>query len=111
MATRREHLERALRDGDRLEDLTIIFERERPDEIYDYDTERFLPCEMIRGTIADLPNVEFDDGFGGAEGPRLIAFSDRFVYVCHIYDGAQDIVAVPRHPETTTWLPEVGGHG
>jgi len=61
------------------------------------------------GTIEDLPAWEFSAGYGGVNGPPLIAFSKRYVYVQACYDGQEWVEAVPRHPKYATFLPSLGG--
>ena len=66
----------------------------------------------VRCTFAELPEREYDEGYGGREGEPFIGFSTRFVYVCGTYDGSEWIQAVPRAPEIveeTDMLPEIGG--
>lgn len=57
------------------------------------------PPPITQCAVADLPERPFDGGFGGEEGERIFAFSPRYVYVKHVYDGAESIHVVPRHPE------------
>jgi hypothetical protein len=70
--------------------------------------ERYEFGPMVRCTVAELPEREFNDGRGGEP---FIGFSDRYVYVCVTYDGSEWIEAVPRSPEVveaTGKLPEIG---
>jgi hypothetical protein len=64
---------------------------------------------MVRCGFADLPEREFYAGYGAVQGEPTIAFSDRYVYIRSVYDGAEAFEAVPRHPEHVTFIPEVGG--
>lgn len=67
---------------------------------------------LIRCSFDELPEREFDEGYGGREGERFIGFSEHFVYVCGTYDGSEWITAVPRDPavvERTKQLPIIGG--
>lgn len=95
MATRKSQLLEALQNGDRPEDL-ICFVQEHEGPIYLGEQE--VP-PVRRCTFNELPEREFDDGFGGPEGEPCIAFSDRFVYICVQYDGAEHMEAIPRNPE------------
>jgi hypothetical protein len=64
----------------------------------------------VRCEFRDLPDREFDDGYGAVDGNPFIGFTDRYVYVHRCYDGAEAIVAVPRHPEYVgDEIPLVGG--
>jgi len=40
----------------------------------------------------------FDRGYGGSEGPHFTAWSEKRVYFPGVYDGAEWIDSVPRHP-------------
>jgi hypothetical protein len=75
-----------------------------------YDVEMDAP--IIRCSVAELPEREFDDGFGGVEGEPFIAFGPEYVYVKGCYDGSEWISAVPRHPDVAKAarsLPCIGG--
>lgn len=66
----------------------------------------------IRCTFDELPTREYDSGYGGVNGEYFIGFTERFVYVRSVYDGAEWIDAVPRSPEQFTaspQFPELGG--
>lgn len=43
-------------------------------------------------------DVEFDDGYGGTEGPAFTAWSQTRVYFPVVYDGAEWLESVPRDP-------------
>lgn len=61
-------------------------------------------------TPDDLPADEYDAGYGGTEGPAMIAFSEKYVYISVQYDGAEWMEAIPRHPEyVTAPIPWPGG--
>lgn len=94
MTTITELLQRAMQDGDRLEDL-VCFVREPQWRFWD----EALPAPICRCAVADLPKRQYDDGYGGTNGPEFIAFSDRFVYVSVQYDGSEGVEAIPRHPD------------
>ena len=40
----------------------------------------------------------FDSGFGGSEGEPFTAWSESYVYFPVVYDGAEWVGRVPRHP-------------
>lgn len=82
----------------------------RPKVGADYASDEWGP--RVRCGFAELPEREFDEGYGGREGEPFIGFTERFVYVCGTYDGAEWIDAVPRSPEVveaTGHLPVIGG--
>lgn len=64
--------------------------------LFEKDDENPLP---VTCSVAELPEREFDSGFGGREGERIICFSEQYVYISTEYDGAENIEAVPRHIE------------
>lgn len=43
-------------------------------------------------------DIQFEAGFGDGECPALNAWSPNWVYFVGLYDGAQDLVNIPRHP-------------
>lgn len=54
--------------------------------------------------IAYAPNeaafdVEFDDNYGGTEGPNVLAWTPTHVYFPVQYDGAEWIGSAPRNPQ------------
>lgn len=73
MATWRALLSKALHDGDSLDNL--IFSPE------DIDLDK-----------------EFDADSGGVVGIPFLAWSDAWVYFTHVYDGAEEVMSVPRNP-------------
>ncbi len=68
-------------------------------------------CESTGSSRFDqLPGRKFDAGYGGIEGPVILAFSEKYVYVKGVYDGAEWIAPVPRNPDAVTGeLPVIGG--
>ena len=50
-------------------------------------------------------DVEFDGGYGGSEGPDVLAWTEARVYFPVVYDGAEWIESAPRNPR-----PEGQGH-
>ena len=103
MTTRKQQLLEALKDGDKPDDL-ICFYQHQAGIRDEGDQQPILRCRF-----GDLPEREFDDGFGGLEGEPCIAFSPNWVYVCQRHDGAEDMVAVPRHSGVVTFIPWIGG--
>lgn len=43
-------------------------------------------------------DVEFDDGYGSAEGKPFTLWTANRVYFPSVYDGAEDCESVPRNP-------------
>lgn len=43
-------------------------------------------------------DVEFDSGYGGTEGPEVLAWSVDYVYFPVCYDGAEWLGSAPRGP-------------
>lgn len=53
--------------------------------------------------LAYAPNeaafaVQFDAGYGGAEGPPVLAWTERRAYFPVTYDGAEWVGSAPRSP-------------
>ena len=46
----------------------------------------------------EVLDQEFDDGFGGPQCPRFVAYDHAFVYFPSQYDGATGPERVPRDP-------------
>lgn len=43
-------------------------------------------------------DIEFDDGYGGSEGKPFTIWTHDRVYFPAVYDGAEWVGSVPRHP-------------
>lgn len=56
----------------------------------------------------DALDVEFDDGYGGSEGPAVLIWTEVRVYFPVVYDGAEWLGSAPRNP-TTEGQAHVGG--
>lgn len=55
--------------------------------------------EIIACTLSgDGLMMGFNDGFGGSEGAPFTAWSEKYVYFPVVYDGAEWVGRVPRHP-------------
>ena len=55
--------------------------------------------------VAVAPNeealdVQFDDGFGGSEGPAVLIWTERYVYFPVVYDGSEWLGRAPRNPQS-----------
>jgi hypothetical protein len=50
----------------------------------------------------------FDAGFGGSEGPAVLAWTATRVYFPVVYDGAEWLGSAPRNPQPEG-QPHVGG--
>lgn len=42
---------------------------------------------------------QFDSGYGGAEGPAVLAWTERRVYFPVTYDGSEWLGSAPRNPQ------------
>ncbi len=115
-------LREALRDGDRLEDLTVYYVpcviwddyedyRDRQHRGYghaltpDQGAIRSGPASTIPGGAKAW--YQNEDGTWGTE--VAMAFSARYIYVAATYDGGDWFEAIPRHPEGVTFIPRLGG--
>lgn len=56
----------------------------------------------------DVLDVEFDDGYGGSEGPPVLIWTEQRVYFPVVYDGAEWLGSAPRNP-TSEGQEHVGG--
>ena len=90
MTTIKEQVRRALKDT---EDTTDML---------------YCICAGERGSFDNLPEQEYDEGYGGTRGPEFIAYSPKYVYISVQYDGAEWIEAIPRHPEYVDRIPWPG---
>jgi hypothetical protein len=62
---------------------------------------RLMPVGETLITVApdeSVLDVEFDDGYGLAEGPNFTAWSQSRVFFPVVYDGAEAVGSVPRDP-------------
>ncbi len=108
MTTIKEQVLDALEEtGEKPEELRCFIQPCHDDD-YHYDSECTPPKEV---SFADLPERDYDSGYGGVEGPAFIAFGPGYVYIRGEYDGSEWITAIPRHPEYLgdKTLPSVGG--
>ena len=56
--------------------------------------------DVEAGTLTDLQlDVPFDSGFGEAEGAEFTLWTARRVYFPVVYDGAEWVGSVSRHPD------------
>ncbi len=44
-------------------------------------------------------DVQFDDGYGGADGMPVLAWTETRVYFPVVYDGAEWLGSAPRNPQ------------
>jgi hypothetical protein len=55
--------------------------------------------ELVAVTLSDEElDREFDSGYGGSQGDAFTAWSENWVYFPAVYDGAEWVASVPRHP-------------
>lgn len=100
--------EAAEKVGDDPKSLQCFYVPMAPDE-RSYDDE-VQARAIVACTFDELPDDEFSSSYGGVEGVPIICFSERYVYAKVVYDGAEWVEAVPRHPEyVKNPLPELGG--
>lgn len=85
--------------GDKPDDLRILIAYERHGE---YSSKQEIAYDT-------LPTFEFDDGFGGENGPQFMAWSKNYVYFKQIYDGAETLVWVPAVFSSNVDLSPIGG--
>lgn len=45
-------------------------------------------------------DVQFDDGFGGSEGPPVLIWTEQHVYFPVVYDGSEWLGSAPRNPQS-----------
>lgn len=65
-----------------------------------YDEDDIKPTQLS-GSLEDVKSVmdyDFDDGYGGINGPFFTAWTKDKVYFPICYDGAEWIGNVPRNP-------------
>lgn len=67
------------------------------------ETKLFLQ-DQIKDALKII-DYEFDDGLGIEEGPVLVVWTIDSIIFKHEYDGAENFVAIPRHP-TAEFIPE-----
>ena len=96
MATIKGQVSEALQPGDTLESLVCYWQPLIGD--YEWNDESWGPIQKTSGI--ELPEREFDAGYGGVRGDRVICFSERYVYIRGQYDGLEWVEAIPRSPES-----------
>lgn len=110
MATTKSQVRDALAEGDTLAEMVCLY-RPHDDNHSRYSSEP-EDRPLVQCDFEHLPEREFDEGFGGVEGEEVICFTKRHVYIKSQYDGAEEVVAIPRNPEDVgefDSLPCVGG--
>lgn len=98
MTTTKQQVIDALAEGDTLESLDCFYDTMTYDPSYVHSST----SELIHCRGDELPEREYDHGYGGVEGEPIICFSDRYVYFRRSYDGSESIGYMPRHPEFVT---------
>ena len=72
---------------------------------YDFEEQKkwavapFGTVFSYENTPEEVLDYEFHDGYGSADAPCVIAWSESFVLYIHEYDGAQHLEWIPRFPE------------
>ena len=106
--TIKEMVSNALKANNESTDDLVCFWQEREGSHY-WFSEESEKCPIKSGGFDDLPDREYDAGFGGTEGPPFIGYTKKHVYISVQYDGAEDIEAIPRHPKYVKYIPWPGG--
>jgi len=97
--TLKELLLKALKEtGEKPEDLVCFWQEVDPQ----YGWVK-VGAPILQGSFDQIPDREFDAGYGSQEGDVLIAFGPKYVYVKVVYDGAETIKPIPRHPDSVDW--------
>lgn len=78
----------------------------------DFEAER-ENCGDTSPFVAVAPDetvldIEFDDGYGGSQGPDVLIWTEERVYFPVVYDGAEWLESAPRNP-TQRGQRHVGG--
>lgn len=63
----------------------------------EFDDERVIAVAPDESVL----DVEFDDGYGSAQGPAILIWTERFVYFPVVYDGAEWLGSAPRYPRAS----------
>jgi hypothetical protein len=63
-------------------------------------------------TVPDI-DKEFDAGYGSQEGDSIIVYTKDFIYMKHVYDGAEGFVSIAQTPRKAietylTYVPVMG---
>jgi hypothetical protein len=64
----------------------------------EYTNDKHVKVFQSLGEAKFLLDYEFDDGYGGTEGPYFTMWTKDRVYFPSCYDGAEWISSVPRNP-------------
>lgn len=86
-------------------DLEAVFYQDYSTDIYEFNEE------VIQCSFEELPDTEYDCGYGWVGGVPILAFSPTRVYFRVEYDGAEYIDSVPRFPINIVDVPIMGGGG
>lgn len=109
--TKEQMLDAIERTGDDPASVVCLYqtlEDERAADSARWAREPFTPT-FVRCTVDELPERPYSDSWGVREGEKVLGFSERYVYVRCTYDGSEWIAAVPRHPDSVTFIPTLGG--
>lgn len=74
--------------------------KERGETLLDLEDNTLTDAEMT---------TEFDDGFGAANGVPFTAWTARTVYFPCVYDGAEWVGSISRHPDGKPTEHQGGG--
>jgi hypothetical protein len=67
--------------------------------------------KVVKCTFDELPEREFNPGYGSVEGEPIYAYTKDWIYFKVCYDGAEWISWIPRNPENVKNSITVYGDG
>jgi hypothetical protein len=76
-------------------------------EAFESNKEDF--SQMVCTLSKEERLIEFDDGWGGAEGAPFTAWGDKYVYFPICYDGSEWVGCAPRNPCNEAMSHQGGG--
>lgn len=95
--------------GESPDSLICFYQPVTEEDLYSGWNRDRLP-EPIKCSFNELPEREYNSGFGGPEGEPFIGFTDKYIYINCQYDGSEWITHIPRHPRFVTKpIPWPGG--
>jgi len=74
--------------------IAIAVQKNDWDSFRDEGTELFTDFRDAK----EMLDYDFDDGYGGTNGPHFTAWTKDRVYFPVEYDGSENIASVPRNP-------------
>lgn len=109
MTTIKEQIIKALVDGDTVDEMVCMYQ-DNEGEWYSFH-DNAKPPPIIQCSFHDLPERDYDSGYGGTNGAPFIGFTPKHVYISVQYDGAEWVEAIPRNPDSVKdeGIPWPGG--